>query len=124
MWRVWCLGSGCILADDMGLGKTLTSTSFLAAMIKSKKIRRAIIVAPKTLLLHWAKELQVVGAARHTHEYFGTPAARASSLSTVQRRGGVLLTTYGMVLHNSDELAKYVSYDLYTFKRFPIFGPM
>ncbi len=34
--------------------------------------RRALVVAPKTLLAHWEKELGVCGLASLTHEYYGT----------------------------------------------------
>ena len=47
-WHEVCAG---ILGDDMGLGKTLTCTSFLAGMFARNSVRRALIVAPKTLLV-------------------------------------------------------------------------
>ena len=42
-----------------GLGKTIQCAAFLAGLLQSRLIRRAIIVAPKTLLAHW----KVGGAA-------------------------------------------------------------
>lgn len=38
--------------------------------------RRAIVIAPKTLLAHWARELGVCGVGRMTHEYFGSESER------------------------------------------------
>jgi hypothetical protein len=38
--------------------------------------RRALVIAPKTLLAHWARELHVCGVGRMTHEYFGTESER------------------------------------------------
>lgn len=35
--------------------------SFLAGLFSSRLIKRAMIVAPKTLIPHWIKELTVVG---------------------------------------------------------------
>ena len=35
-----------------------------------------MVVAPKTLLAHWARELGVCGVGRQTHEFFGTEAER------------------------------------------------
>ncbi len=43
--------------------------SFLAGLFYSRLIKCAVIVAPKTLIAHWAKELASVGLARKTHEY-------------------------------------------------------
>jgi hypothetical protein len=31
-----------------------------------------MVIAPKTLLAHWARELNVCGVGNMTHEYFGT----------------------------------------------------
>ena len=45
---------GILLADEMGLGKTLQVIGF----INMKGIKRTIIVAPKSLLLNWKRELE------------------------------------------------------------------
>jgi hypothetical protein len=34
--------------------------------------RRAMIIAPKTLLAHWDKELDVCGLGAQTQEYYGS----------------------------------------------------
>lgn len=41
---------------------------FLAGLFHSRLIKRALIVAPKTLLSHWIKELSVVGLSDKTRE--------------------------------------------------------
>lgn len=41
---------------------------FLAGLFHSRLIKRAMIVAPKTLLPHWIKELSVVGLSDKTRE--------------------------------------------------------
>lgn len=41
---------------------------FLAGLFHSNLIKRALIVAPKTLLPHWNKELSVVGLSEKTRE--------------------------------------------------------
>ena len=79
--------------------------AFLAGMFSSRLARRVLIVAPKTLLLHWAKELAVCGLAARTHSYYtASEAERAAALRAVaspaRGAGGIMLTTYGMVLHN------------------------
>ncbi|KAK7831062.1 protein chromatin remodeling 24, partial [Quercus suber] len=77
LWALHCQGKGGILGDDMGLGKTMQICGFLAGLFHSHLIKRAIIVAPKTLLPHWIKELS---------------------------DKGVLLTTYDIVRNNSKSL--------------------
>ena len=89
--------------------KTLTSAAFLAGMLATGAVRRALIVAPKTLLAHWAKELQLVGLGRKTCEYNGTAPQRRQALARCHDRPTIMLTTYGMVLHNEEELSKCAS---------------
>ncbi|KAL0050235.1 hypothetical protein WJX82_006933 [Trebouxia sp. C0006] len=96
---------GGILGDDMGLGKTMQCSAFLAGMFGSGLMRRAVIIAPKTLLAHWEKELVTCGLGSLLFQYYGSSQAdRDYSLRRVATQKGILLTTYGMVLHNSDAL--------------------
>ncbi|GAV74218.1 SNF2_N domain-containing protein/Helicase_C domain-containing protein [Cephalotus follicularis] len=105
LWSLHCQGKGGILGDDMGLGKTMQICSFLAGLFFSGLIRRAIIVAPKTLLPHWIKELSAVGLSGKTREYFGTCArTRQYELQYVLQDKGILLTTYDIVRNNSKSL--------------------
>lgn len=46
----------------------LQMCGFLAGLFHSRLIRRALIVAPKTLLPHWIKELSAVGLSEKTRE--------------------------------------------------------
>ncbi|KAL4427704.1 hypothetical protein ABPG75_001793 [Micractinium tetrahymenae] len=117
LWSLYCRQRGGILADDMGLGKTIQCAAFLAGLIESRLIRRAIVVAPKTLLAQWRKELDICGLGSAAAEYGGTANERAAALDRVVRRRGVLLTTYGMVLHNAEVLGSHDAHD-------PDEGPM
>ncbi|KAL5538257.1 hypothetical protein UlMin_045465 [Ulmus minor] len=105
LWSLHCQGKGGILGDDMGLGKTMQICGFLAGLFHSRLIKRAMIVAPKTLLPHWIKELSAVGLSEKTREYFGTCAkARQYELQYVLQEKGILLTTYDIVRNNSKSL--------------------
>jgi hypothetical protein len=108
LWSLHAARKGGILADDMGLGKTMQCSAFVAGALQSDAARRAVVVAPKTLLAHWEKELAVCGLRGRTFRFFGSnEAERQAALRAVtSARGGVLLTTYGMVLHNAEALAK------------------
>jgi hypothetical protein len=44
-------------------------SAFLAGLFHSRLIKRVLIVAPKTLLAHWTKELSVVGLKHKIREY-------------------------------------------------------
>ncbi|XWS44706.1 hypothetical protein CRYUN_Cryun15aG0070800 [Craigia yunnanensis] len=105
LWSLHCQGKGGILGDDMGLGKTMQICGFLAGLFHSKLIKRALIVAPKTLLSHWIKELSVVGLSGKTREYFAASAkTRQYELQYIFQDQGILLTTYDIVRNNSKSL--------------------
>ncbi|WVZ26466.1 hypothetical protein V8G54_005010 [Vigna mungo] len=105
LWSLHSLGKGGILGDDMGLGKTMQICGFLAGLFHSRLIRRALVVAPKTLLPHWIKELSAVGLSEKTREYFGTSTKlREYELQYILQDKGVLLTTYDIVRNNSKSL--------------------
>ncbi|KAL9266286.1 CHROMATIN REMODELING 24-like protein [Drosera capensis] len=106
LWSLYCQGKSGILGDDMGLGKTMQICGFLAGMFDSDLIKRVIVVAPKTLIPHWIKELSVVGLSEKIREYFGTcPKARQYELNYVLQDKGVLLTTYDILRNNTKKLA-------------------
>jgi SNF2 family DNA or RNA helicase len=47
---------------------------------------RALIVAPKTLLAHWEKELRVCGMGRAAHSFYGSSeGGRSAVLTTITR---------------------------------------
>lgn len=94
---------GGILGDDMGLGKTMQVSAFLAGQMHAKTVRRVLVVAPKTLLAHWEKELSSCHLGDKSHQYTQGSEGEAS-IKLVGREGGILLTTYGMVLHNANHL--------------------
>ncbi|KAM7523482.1 hypothetical protein LguiA_013384 [Lonicera macranthoides] len=105
LWSLHCQGKGGILGDDMGLGKTMQICGFLAGLFHSCLTKRVLIVAPKTLLPHWIKELSTVGLSRKTKEYFGTCVkAREYELQYVLQHDGILLTTYDIVRNNTKSL--------------------
>ncbi|KAI3693177.1 hypothetical protein L6452_33008 [Arctium lappa] len=106
LWSLHCRGKGGILGDDMGLGKTMQICGFLAGLFHSNLIKRVLVVAPKTLLPHWMKELGVVGLSQKTREYFGTCVkARQYELQYILQDKGVLLTTYDIVRNNVKSLS-------------------
>ncbi|WJX47788.1 Protein CHROMATIN REMODELING 24 [Trifolium repens] len=114
LWSLHVRGKGGILGDDMGLGKTMQICGFLAGLFYSRLIRRVLVVAPKTLLPHWIKELSAVGLSEKTREYFGSCAKlREYELQYILQDKGVLLTTYDIVRNNTRSLTghRYIDED-------------
>ena len=65
-------------------------SAFVAGMLQSRLARRVLVVAPKTLLLHWAKELAVCGLGARTHNYYtASESERAQVRRATRRYGGV-----------------------------------
>lgn len=107
LWSLHCQGKGGILGDDMGLGKTMQMCGFLVGLFHSRLIKRVVIVAPKTLIPHWIKELAVVGLSERTREFFGTCSrTRQYELQYVLQDGGIILTTYDIVRNNWKQLSQ------------------
>ncbi|XP_044414770.1 SNF2 domain-containing protein ENL1 [Triticum aestivum] len=76
-------------------------SAFLAGLFHSGLIRRALVVAPKTLLTQWIKELSVVGLSHMIYEYYGSNMnIRDNELQHAFKEGGIVLTTYDIVRIN------------------------
>ena len=58
----------CYIADLSPQASILQVAAFLAGLFRARNIKCALIVAPKTLIAHWVKELKVVGLSRKTNE--------------------------------------------------------
>ncbi|TVU16734.1 hypothetical protein EJB05_40311 [Eragrostis curvula] len=101
LWVLHCRGTGGILGDDMGLGKTMQVSAFLAGLFHSRLVKRVLVVAPKTLLAHWTKELSVVGLQEKIRDYYAPSTnIRNYELQYAFKEGGILLTTYDIVRNN------------------------
>ncbi|KAJ3086409.1 DNA excision repair protein ERCC-6-like [Quaeritorhiza haematococci] len=75
-----------ILGDDMGMGKTIQVIAFLSGLFECGLCRQVLIVMPLTLLDTWKTEFK---------------KCIYTDLKRVLKKGGVCLTTYGMVIpHN------------------------
>ena len=106
-----------------GLGKTFQVAAFLSGLLRGGAAKRALVIAPTTLQAQWMRcaqfmsscasfqltlpmlhsELERCGMGASTHS-FGDRGDRAAALSAVRTRGGVLVTSYGMVQHNADSV--------------------
>lgn len=99
---------GGILADDMGLGKTIQVISFLSGMYDSELVKHTLLVMPTSLITNWTKEFAKWTPGMRVKEFHGTgKGERTRNLERVQRKGGVIITTYTMVMNNWQQLASY-----------------
>ncbi|XP_041075671.1 DNA excision repair protein ERCC-6-like [Polyodon spathula] len=99
---------GGILADDMGLGKTIQIIAFLSGMFDAELVKHTLIVMPTTLIANWTKEFAKWTPGMRIKEFHGTSKAeRVKNLEKVQRRGGVIITTYQMLINNWQLLSSF-----------------
>ncbi|XP_053130112.1 DNA excision repair protein ERCC-6-like [Hemicordylus capensis] len=100
--------TGSILADDMGLGKTIQIIAFLSGMFDSELIRSVLLIMPTTLIGNWMKEFSSWTPNMRVNNFHGTnKAKRNRNLERIQRKKGVLLTTYNMLLTNWQQLSTF-----------------
>ena len=99
---------GGILGDDMGLGKTCQTITFMNAAIQCGMIKRALVVAPVSVLNVWSKEFEKFGqqvVSRVMSFYGSNVRERNRNLEYVCANGGVCLTSYGLCANNAERLS-------------------
>ena len=118
LWRQYSQDRGGILGDEMGLGKTVQTIGFISAVLGKTctredrdrgfplaegDCRQVLVVAPTSTLANWHREFTTWGCfrVRKCHGAEKEEALRAAA----RRECEVVLTTYGMVLANAEELA-------------------
>ncbi|XP_052074016.1 DNA excision repair protein ERCC-6-like [Mytilus californianus] len=107
MWGLHKKRKGGILGDDMGLGKTIQVISFLSGLFDMDKVKSVLIVMPVSLIVNWEKEFQKWAPGIRVEAYHGSSKKeKERALGKVQRRGGVLLTSYGLVVTSSEVIGK------------------
>ncbi|GBM73450.1 DNA excision repair protein ERCC-6-like [Araneus ventricosus] len=100
MWKLFNMKKGGVLGDDMGLGKTFEVIAFLSGLIDADRIKYALIIMPVSLLPNWEKEFRKWSPGISVSLFHGTSKReRERNLLRIQRRGHVLLTSYGMVIN-------------------------
>ncbi|XP_073495720.1 DNA excision repair protein ERCC-6-like [Phyllobates terribilis] len=99
---------GGILADDMGLGKTIQVIAFLSGMFDAELTNNVLLIMPTTLISNWVKEFEKWTPGMRVNEFHGTSKKeRTRNLQKIQRKGGVLITTYQMLINNWQQLSAY-----------------
>ncbi len=99
------LGLGGCLADDMGLGKTVQVLALLASRPGDGN-RPSLVVVPRSLISNWLEEAARFAPALRVVAHHG-PGRDAQRIDGQD----VVVTTYGTVRRDADELAA-VPFDL------------
>jgi len=102
LWTVFQSPNGGILGDDMGLGKTVQMSAYLNGAFWSGLVRCVLLIVPVSVMAHWIKELGVWCSGTRIRKYHSSISKkrRAENLEFIARKGGLLITTYGMVQKN------------------------
>uniref|UniRef100_UPI003D7C1DE0 DNA excision repair protein ERCC-6-like n=1 Tax=Danio rerio TaxID=7955 RepID=UPI003D7C1DE0 len=96
---------GGILADDMGLGKTIQVISFLSGMYDAELANHTLLVMPTSLIKNWVREFAKWTPGMRVKEFHGSSKTeRNRNLERIQRKGGVIITTYQMLINNYEQL--------------------
>ena len=94
---------GC-LADDMGLGKTIQTLTLLLEQQNLKRKYPAIIIAPTSLMFNWEAEATKFSPSLKVHRHVGPKRGKANQ--TKFNKFDVILTTYGVLRRDIDDLEK------------------
>lgn len=95
---------GC-LADDMGLGKTLQTISFLQFLKEKYPGSTQLVVCPTSLIFNWESELQKFCPSLKYHTHYGL---QREFNETHFEKYDVVLTTYGVVRNDLEELSNFI----------------
>uniref|UniRef100_A0A3P8U357 Excision repair cross-complementation group 6-like n=1 Tax=Amphiprion percula TaxID=161767 RepID=A0A3P8U357_AMPPE len=92
----------------MGLGKTVQVISFLSGMYDNELAKHTLLVMPTSLITNWTKEFAKWTPGMRVKEFHGiSKGERTRNLEKVQRRSGVLITTYTMLMNNWEQVSSY-----------------
>jgi len=97
----------------MGLGKTVQVATLCKGLFESEQISRVLIVVPATLKIYWESELKKWCPKVDNIMQFDDKkkANREQQMRTLRKKGGILVTSYGMVTTEKINLSE-MRYDI------------
>jgi superfamily II DNA or RNA helicase len=133
MYHLFAKGLGGCLADDMGLGKTIQTLTLLLKLKRQEQLypvfehknsgqlslfvaeipgqehfqSSTLIVLPVSLVHNWEKEIQKFSPTLKVFVYSGAHRREKNSMSDIINNYDIILTTYGTVRNDADELSQY-----------------
>lgn len=105
-WLDWLSSNGLhgVLADDMGLGKTLQAIAALRLGYERTGVQQpSLVIAPKSVLYHWERELQRYFPSMPRYVYHGSNRQRTLLRTT---RPIIFITTYATVANDIEAFAE------------------
>ncbi|MFI0435404.1 MAG: DEAD/DEAH box helicase [Parachlamydiaceae bacterium] len=108
LWFLYRQQLSGLLCDDMGLGKThqamalLVSISNLYRTFAEGTRHHFLIVCPTSVIYHWQEKLQQFLPGLKICSFYGA----GRSLETFQNEYDVLLTSYGILRNEQEQLSK------------------
>jgi len=94
-------GIGGCLADEMGLGKTVQVISLLRRAFQDKIDGPVLIIAPRSLIWNWAKELERFAPELPVYIHYGSGRSKEDPGSEEKR---IILTTYSTTRIDIEQL--------------------
>ncbi|MBN1315754.1 MAG: HEAT repeat domain-containing protein [Anaerolineales bacterium] len=92
-----------VLADDMGLGKTIQTISTMRHAYENTGSRQhSLVVAPKSVLVHWEREIKRCYPKIYTYRYVG-PGRRRDHLGL--NFPIIFITTYATLANDYEQFA-------------------
>lgn len=109
LWFLYQNGLSGFLCDEMGLGKTHQALALIAAAANASKgeTTRFLVVCPTSVIYHWQGILRRFFPSLPVALFHG-PSRR---LEGYQKKGGILLTSYGLVRTEKKKLSTF-SFDV------------
>ena len=97
----------------MGLGKTVQVAALCKGLFDGEHISKVLIVVPATMKMYWQGELSKWCPNVDNIMQFDDKkkANREQQMKTLRRKGGILVTSYGMVTTEKINLSE-MRYDL------------
>ena len=99
LYELYRSQKGGVLGDDMGLGKTVQICAYLQGLFDSEQIKKVIVVVPATMKAYWQGELAKWCPAAPNVICFEDKkkSEREQQIRLMKKKGGILVTSYGMV---------------------------
>jgi len=133
MYHLFAKGLGGCLADDMGLGKTIQALTLLLKLKRKEQLypvfqhkktgqqslfvdedhaeeqlqSATLIVLPVSLVHNWENEIRKFAPALKVFVYSGARRREKSTIEDIINNYDIILTTYGTVRNDVDELSQY-----------------
>jgi len=133
MYHLYSNNLGGCLADDMGLGKTIQALTLLLKLKRKDTSRphfqhsesgqlslfvadessaenqqpASLIVLPVSLVHNWEKEIRKFTPSLKAFVYRGARRKEKSDLKDIIANFDIILTTYGTVRNDADEISKF-----------------